>query len=237
MTHHDNSRKILRCVMLVGLLLTGESAMSLETPEYTVLYSDGDIEYRQYNAYLVSETIVSPEDGYKSAGNEGFRRLFRYITGNNNAQSDIAMTAPVEYQTADEKLSSEKIKMTMPVQRQISDEGWRVSFMLPSKYTLETAPAPSDPRVQIREVPGQLVAVLRYSGRWTSKNAAKKEALLFAALADESLTVLSEVKTALYNAPYTPPFMRRNEVMVEVDRLPAAAIDAMQASAEGVASY
>ncbi|MDH3978028.1 MAG: heme-binding protein [Gammaproteobacteria bacterium] len=211
--------------------------MSLETPEYTVLYSDGQIEYRQYDAYLISETIIKPEDGYKSAGNEGFRRLFRYITGNNKAQSDIAMTAPVEYQPANEKFSSEKIEMTTPVQRELSDEGWRVSFMLPSKYTMETAPVPSDPRVQIREVPGQLMAVLRYSGRWTSKNAAKKEAQLYETLAGQSLTVLSEVKTALYNAPYTPPFMRRNEVMVEVDRLPAAAIDDLQASAEGVASY
>ena len=140
--------------VFAALLLVGESAMSIEQPDYTVVYTDGDIEYRQYEPYLVSETVISNVSDYNSAGNEGFRRLFRYITGANESRQKIAMTAPVA------QARSEKIEMTAPVQQGRSAEGWRVSFMLPSQYSLETAPMPTDPRVTVREVPGRLVAVL-----------------------------------------------------------------------------
>ncbi len=183
-----------------------------------IVFKDGNIEYRQYEPYLVSETLIKQADSYKAAGNEGFRRLFRYITGGNTGNNKIAMTVPVA-QTA----SSEKIAMTAPVQQTESAEGWRVAFMLPSEYTLETAPQPTDNRVTIREVPGRLTAVFRYSGRWTERNYAKNQAALLAALSKESITPTGEVQSALYNAPYTPPFLRRNEVLVEIDRLPAAA--------------
>ena len=192
--------------------------MSLEQPDFTVLYTNGDIEYRQYEDYLVAETLVQTADGFKAAGNEGFRRLFSYISGANSSREEIAMTAPVEREPR-----GESIAMTAPVQQDPSAEGWRVAFMLPSQYTLETAPIPSDDRVQIRRVPGRLMAALRYSGRWTEKNFSKKAEALRAAVDADSVTPIGEFQSAAYDPPFMPPFMRRNEVMVEVDRLPDAA--------------
>jgi len=218
MTRTIKAVLIVGAVVFASLVYIGVSFMSLEQPNYSVVFKDGNIEYRQYEPYLVSETVIEQADSYKDAGNEGFRRLFRYITGGNTGNNKIAMTVPVA-QTA----SSEKIAMTAPVQQTESAEGWRVAFMLPSDYTLETAPKPTDNRVTIREVPGRLTAVFRYSGRWTERNYAKSQAALLAALSKESITPTGEVQSALYNAPYTPPFLRRNEVLVEIDRLPAAA--------------
>lgn len=207
--------------------------MSLEQPDYTVVYKDGDIEYRQYEPYLVSETVIQNTGDYNDAGNEGFRRLFRYITGSNQAQAKIAMTAPVA-QTPQAEKTGEKIAMTAPVQQGESAEGWRVAFMLPTEYTLETAPVPTDERVQIKAMPGRLMAVLRYSGRWTESNFEKKQDALRDVIDGESIDRIGEFQSAFYNPPYTPPFMRRNEVMVEVNRVPAAA---EQASAEQLAAF
>ena len=107
--------------------------------------------------------------------------------------------------------------------------------MLPKQYTLDSAPVPIDPRVRIRQVPGRLMAVIRYSGRWTEQNFADKSAALRRALDEESVTQLGEMQSALYNAPYTPPFMRRNEVMVNVNSVPAGADE--QFSARQLAAY
>jgi hypothetical protein len=203
--------------------------MSTEQPDYTVLFSDGDVEYRQYDPYLVAETVIEQVGDYKAAGNEGFRRLFRYITGNNQSQSKVAMTVPVA-----QDATGENIAMTKPVQSDASPDGWRVAFMLPSKYTLETAPVPTDPRVNIREVPGRLMAVVTYSGRWTERNFEKRKAQLEAALSANETVAVGKVQSAVYDPPYMPPFMRRNEVMVQVKQLPASADEA---SLQRVAAY
>jgi hypothetical protein len=210
-----------RPALAVSLLLFGVSAMSYEQPGYTVLYKDGDIEYRQYEPYLVSETVIENADDYKEAGNEGFRRLFRYITGSNESQAKIAMTTPVAATPG--KATSEKIEMTAPVQQGQSAEGWTVSFMLPTKYTLETAPVPEDPRVYIREVPGRLVAAYQFSGRWTEKNYSRSQDLLIESVKADDVNTQGEPERAAYNAPFSLPFLRRNEVMIAVDGLPAAA--------------
>jgi hypothetical protein len=199
-------------MVIAALLLTGQTALALgfEKPEYTLVYLDGDIEYRQYESYFVSESVVIEHNGeYKEAGLEGVNRLLSYIRGDNqNAEK-----------------SSEKISMTLPIEQTMSPEGWSVALMLPGKYTLETAPKPTDPRVRIREVPGRLMAVLRYSGRWTEKNFSGKMSELRKAVESQSVETVGEMHTALYNPPIMPPFMRRNEVMVEVNNLPEAAAD------------
>jgi hypothetical protein len=215
-------------VLIAGFLFAGESAMSYEQPEYTVLYENDDVEYRQYEPYLVSETVIENSDDSKDAGNEGFRRLFKYITGANQGQAKISMTAPVS------QAPSEKISMTVPVQQGESADGWRVSFMLPTEYTLETAPVPTDSRVYVREVPGRLMAVLQFSGRWTEKNYTRSQTELMESVNAESIDAIGEMQRAAYNAPFSLPFLRRNEVMVAVDRLPAAA---EQAEGQQLAAY
>jgi hypothetical protein len=190
--------------------------MSIEKPKYTVVMKSGGIEYREYEPYMVAETVVTDE--FSDAGNEGFRRLFRYISGDNMVQEKIAMTVPVERAPA-----SEKIAMTAPVERAPSANGWRVSFVVPSQYTLDTVPVPSDPRVKIRQVPARVVAALRYSGRWTNRNHSEKRSTLLDAIDSSGTRAVGMVSSAVYNQPFTPKFMRRNEVMVEIDRLPANA--------------
>lgn len=209
---------VVGAVVLAGVLYIGVNTVGLEQPGYRVVFEADGIEYRQYEPYLVSETVIEAASSYKAAGNEGFRRLFRYISGGNSGENKIAMTVPVA-QTA----PSEKIAMTAPVQQTEFGEGWRVAFMLPSQYTLDTAPKPTDSRVTIREIPGRLTAVSRYSGRWTAANYEKKRAVLLAALEQAAVTPVGDVQSALYNGPFTPPFLRRNEVVVEIDRLPPEA--------------
>ncbi len=192
--------------------------MAIEQPKYEVAYTDGDVEYRQYEPYLVAETEVTDAGDFDAAGNEGFRRLFRYITGRNDGGSDIAMTAPV---TQDKKGAN--IAMTAPVAQDPSADGWRIAFMLPSEFTMDVAPRPTDKRIYIRQVPGKLVATLRFSGRWTTRNYERYKAELAQSLQASGVSAVSEPMVARYDPPYTPPFLRRNEITVQVNQWPAAA--------------
>jgi len=214
-------RKFGSAALAALVLVAGGNAMAIETPQYTVEFTDCDVEYRRYQSYLVAETLIEDVSGFKAAGNEGFRRLFRYITGANDGGESISMTAPVARSAKD----GAKIAMTAPVQRAADPGGELVSFMLPSKYTMATAPQPTDPRVQVREVPERLVAVVRYRGRWSDSNYQENRKVLLASVDAAGVTPEGVVESALYDPPYTPPFMRRNEVMVEVSRLPAAVSD------------
>lgn len=189
--------------------------MSYEEPRYAVLRRLGKIEYRQYEPALFAETVIEGSFGFAAAGNEGFRRLFRYIAGGNTSRSRIAMTVPVS-----QARQGEKIAMTVPVRQDAAANGFRVAFMLPRKYTLDTAPVPADPRVRVTAVPGRLMAVLRYSGRWTGRNDRAHQNELLAGLASAGIRTAAEPVLSRYNAPLSLPFLRRNEVSVEIDRLP-----------------
>ena len=200
------------------LILFTLPAVALEKPEYEVLYQDGKIEYRLYQPYIVAQTNVSVEDEYNGASNEGFRRLFKYITGANNTDIDIAMTAPVQMNMDN---AGEKIAMTAPVQQKSNGDFLQVAFMLPSEFNMDTAPAPTDKRVFIRKIPGRIMAVIRYSGRWTDRNRAKYEKRLRENLQSHGIDTFSGAETAAYNPPFTPPFLRRNEIMLEVREHPS----------------
>jgi hypothetical protein len=188
--------------------------MAIEEPRFRVLERDGAFELREYAPYLIAETRV--EAGFTDAGNVAFRRLFRYISGENTAQQKIAMTAPVTQSSAAK--SGEKIAMTAPVAQQADGDAYRVAFVVPAKYTLDTVPRPRDPTVQIRAVPAQLIASWRYSGRWTERNYREHEAELRAAIAARNLKVTGEPTLARYNPPFMPSFLRRNEVLIPVTR-------------------
>ena len=110
--------------------------------------------------------------------------------------------------------------MTAPVQRLPTTQGWKVAFMLPSQYAIDDAPVPVDPRVVIRPMPERLMAVLRYSGRWTERNLVKYEQRLRERLQEHGIEVMGVTESAAYNPPFTPPFMRRNEIMVKVEGYP-----------------
>jgi len=186
--------------------------MAIEEVSYTVLEKGKDFELRHYEPYIVAETLV--EGDFSEVGNEGFRRLFAYISGNNRSRQSIAMTAPVS-QVAD----SEKIAMTAPVNQQEQDGKWRITFTMPAQYTLATLPEPLDQRVVLRQVPGKLMAALKYSGTWSRSRYEEKKALLEKALQEHDLMPLGEPVFARYNPPFMPWFLRRNEVLMPVERV------------------
>jgi hypothetical protein len=197
-------------VALATLWLTSGVAVAIEKPEYEIVTSDGDFEVRRYAAMILAETRV--ESDFEEAGNEAFRRLFGYISGDNTAQSKIAMTAPVVQEP-----SSEKIAMTAPVLQESGSSGWSVAFVVPAEYSWETAPRPNDPRVTLRLVPERTVAAVRFSGTWDEERFATRETALRSKLAEHGLQPTGAAIYARYNPPFTPWFMRRNEVMIPVE--------------------
>jgi hypothetical protein len=200
-----------------ALLLWGAHAMATEEPEYRVVETYPEFELRRYAPYLVAETEVTGQ--FDGVGSQAFRILADYIFGKNRAQTKMEMTAPVSQKPAAE--AGERIAMTAPVTQQPASaaeaDSYRVSFVMPSGYTLETLPEPEDPRVQLREVPGRLMAARRYSGRWTEANYRENEAALLRAVDEAGLTPIADPVYARYNSPFSLWFLRRNEVLVEVE--------------------
>jgi hypothetical protein len=176
----------------------------VEQAKYEVLKKIGKIEIRRY-----PRLVIARVDGY---GDGGFNLLFRFITGNNRQKSDIAMTAPVV---------SEEIAMTAPV---LSEKG-SIAFIMPDGFTLETTPEPLDDRVKTVELPERVVAALRFSGRWSNSLFQKKTEELLTEIEKAGLKVASQVFSMRYNGPFTPWFLRRNEVAAEVE-LPQPALNA-----------
>jgi hypothetical protein len=187
------------------------TGMALEEARYTVLEREGDFELRQYEPQIVAETLV--EGDFQEVGNEGFRRLYDYISGKNRKQQDIPMTAPVSQEGA-----SEKLPMTAPVNQEQVGGKWRITFLMPSQYTLETLPEPLDARVQLTKVPGKLMAAFGYSGTWSRGRYEEKEKRLKELIRQKGLIIVGAPVFARYNPPFMPWFLRRNEVLIPVAR-------------------
>lgn len=202
----------LLAVLAVALSLIGGPAMAIEQPRHTVEQADGRIELRRYAPYLVAEVEVGGDQ--KRAVEAGFRKLAGYIFGANQGKAKIAMTAPVAQARA---TKGEKIAMTAPVAQTPTGAGrWTVQFMMPSAYGLDTLPRPNDPDVKFRQVPARRMAVLTYSGVANAKNFAERTGELNAWIKARGLTPRGEPVLAQYDPPWTPWFMRRNEVQIEV---------------------
>jgi hypothetical protein len=196
--------------LAAGLLMLAPAlARAVEEAEYRVLKQDGAIELREYAPSIVAETVVDAD--FEDAGNRAFRKLFRYIDGHNAAQQEIAMTAPVSQSPA-----GRKIEMTAPVGQSPADGGWAVSFMMPSSYTMDTIPRPSDPSVQLRAVPSHRAAVIRYSGFWSEGRYREHLQELASWIVAQGLERSGDPVWARYDPPFKPWFMRRNEILIPV---------------------
>ena len=198
-------------LLAVSSLLVPKSAMSIEKANYTVLEKEDDFELRQYEPQIVAETYV--EGGLEDVGNAGFRRLYAYITGDNKKKQSISMTAPVG-----QEASSEKIAMTAPVSQEKKDDQWRITFLMPAEYTLETLPEPLDEQVKLAIVPGRLMAAVRYSGTWSEEGYEENKSLLEEYIQKRGLTVAGAPVWARYDPPFMPWFLRRNEVLIPIEK-------------------
>lgn len=186
--------------------------MSVEQPAYETLKQDSGFELRRYNGYILAHVDV--EADFDTALNEGFRVLFNYITGHNKVRSKIPMTAPV---TEEIGASSENISMTVPVTMEPRREGvYRIGFIMPGRYTLETLPKPDSESIGFTEVPDHDVAVVRFSGHSHEPKVKEKMGELKEWLRVNSLVPKSNFRLARYDPPWIPGFMRHNEVMVDV---------------------
>jgi DNA gyrase inhibitor GyrI len=199
---------LFNSLFLAGCSLFG--IQSEDSPTYSLAESEDAFEIRHYQPYLIAQTEDS--GNYDAATKESFYRLFEYISGKNQGQQKIAMTAPVQQQP-----KAETIKMTAPVFQEKSGKVWTMAFVLPAQYNAETAPKPTDPKVSIKTVPEKRVAVLRFTGFINEENVAEKKAELMARLKQKQIKTLSEPISAGYNPPWTIPFLRRNEIHVDIE--------------------
>ena len=203
--------KPMLAAILVLMTLAG-CAMAVEEPAFKEVSRDGAFEVRDYPALVAAEVTVA--GAQKEAASKGFRLLAGYIFGANKRRQGIAMTAPVGQQAA-----SEKIAMTAPVAQTENAAGtWLVRFTMPSTYSLQTLPTPDDARVKLRTIAPARFAVLRFSGLAQPGDVAEKSKQLLAWVKSHGLRATGSVILAQYNPPWTVWFLRRNEVMVEVDR-------------------
>ena len=202
-----------RIVACSGVLVLATTSMAIEEPSYEVLERASAYEVRRYAPYLVAEVDV--EGDFGEAGNKAFRLLSGYIFGENQTEEKMSMTAPVESRPKEEGV---RMSMTAPVisATSVSDE-YTYAFVMQRKYTLDTLPQPRDPRIRLEEHPGRGMAARRYSGRWTEENYRKNEAKLMEALFADGRRPIGAPILARYNSPFTPWFMRRNEVMVQIE--------------------
>jgi len=188
----------------------------VEHPAYTVVKRGEGFELRGYAKRLVAEVEVTGDP--RQATDAGFRVLAGFIFGNNVRAEEVAMTAPV-----DRRAASEKIAMTAPVDRQRRGDRWIITFTMPGKYTQTTLPRPKDARVQIRELPAVTFAVRQFSGAPNEQGVQKEIAALRQAVAAAGLAVVDAPPVfSRYDPPWTPSFMRRNEVMLEIAAKPVA---------------
>jgi len=201
--------------VLTTLFLAGCSVFgirSADEPNYQVLNDYGHIQIRQYPVLDVAQTEVTAD--YKNSSSQGFQRLAGYIFGNNKKQQKIAMTAPVI-----QEQEAETMAMTAPVIQQKSGAVWLMAFVLPADYSVSTAPAPLNSAVLIKEIPGKKVAVIRYSGSLSEQGIEEKSKELYNWLSKQGYRAISPSRSAAYDPPWTLPFLRRNEVHIDIESL------------------
>ena len=180
-------KKIL--LILISVITLNSQSMAYEEANYKVVKENKNYEIRKYSDRLVIET--------NSIQGNGFRKLFNYISGNNEQK--------------------EEIKMTVPVTQEIKNGNMTMQFYLPLKFNKDNAPKPSNAEIEILTIEGGYYAVIKYSGRSSDKNFLKNKDILEKELKQDNITVLSPPISASYNSPFTLPVLKRNEVMYRVN--------------------
>ena len=196
--------KISKYPLIIALftIIYTNISMALEEPKYQILKSNNNYEIREYNDRLAVEVTYSNEDS-------GFRYLFNYISGENTTSEKVNMTVPVT--------QSVKIDMTAPVTQSKKDGKLVMQFYLPSKFTLNNAPKPTNSRVSLVVLEGGIYAVIKYSGRVTDKNFQKHYKKLKEYLIKDNINFVEPAIKATFDGPFTLPILRRNEVMMKIN--------------------
>lgn len=196
-------------LLAAALLLVAPAVRAIEEPAFEVVHTSADLELRRYASYHIVSTPAG--SAFEDTGDVGFRPLFRYISGNNAAGTNMAMTAPV-LQTRD-------------------DKDWRLAFVVPAEFGTERIPAPTAPGMQVETVVGGLYAVRRFSGGWGETRFLEQETQLQAALIARGLVSCGPTRYARYDPPFKPSFLRRNEILIPVAEDECAAISEVAAAA------
>jgi hypothetical protein len=216
-----NKRKLQGAFLFLISLFLASTAMAIEIPKYSVLESSNSFELRAYEPLILAEVQV--EGHLDDASSQGFRLIAAYIFGKNQANDKISMTAPVTIESKSTE-SGQKIAMTVPVTIQAGNskggvstkKSWTVSFVMPSEYTLATLPKPLDPKVLIKELPAEKKAVISFSGFYSEDKVTEKTKALQDWIKEKNWQSIGEPQFARYNPPWTLPFLRRNEVLIQV---------------------
>ena len=202
---------IVRFILVLGLTFTG-TAMAIEEPRYFVLENTPPFELRSYEPMIVAEVQVDGD--LDTASRQGFQLIAAYIFGKNQVNDSTDSGAPIMIEERPSK--SAKIAMTAPVIVENSAERWTVSFVMPAEYTLATLPKPLDPRVQIRTLPAVKKAVIQFTGFYNSQKVTEKTIELEGWIRANNLQAIGSPQFARYNPPWTLPFLRRNEILINV---------------------
>ncbi len=205
----------LRMILGLILLIFTVNAMATTEPKFDLLEKSDNYELRQYHPMIIAEVLVDGD--MEQASGKGFRLIADYIFGNNQSKSGqstkIAMTAPVTLQP-----KSEKIAMTAPVTMASEAGKWRVNFVMPAEYTMDTLPTPNNSQVILRQISARKVAVLRFSGLVNAEKTTQRTKELLNWMTTKKLQAsTTEPELARYNPPWTLPFLRRNEIMIQYD--------------------
>ena len=198
--------KITIFLITFFFLTTFQSAMAIETPNYTVKMSHNNYEIRSYPSMLVAEvTVMGDRD---QASTRGFRKLAAFIFGDNISSESISMTSPVS-----QRKVSEKIAMTSPVLQKQTEKGqWIVNFMMPGKYNKQSLPVPLDDDIRIIETEPYSTVSIRFSGSASKRNLKDHQNKLDEFLLSRKIDITGEPEYAFYDAPFVPPMFRRNEI-------------------------
>tara|TARA_B100001248_G_scaffold236141_1_gene199360 strand:+ start:313 stop:1017 length:705 start_codon:yes stop_codon:yes gene_type:complete len=200
---------LLLSVLTFGAAMIGPIMSNVEVPAYKILKKEQNIEIRQYPPLIIAE--VKTAGSRQASISDGFRILANFIFGNNEGEKQLSMNGPITQQ------EGIKIAMTAPVQQEKTDAEWATSFIMPSKFSIDTIPNPINDRIKIIQIPSKRYAVITFSGRSTEENLSKQTNELEKYMNRSSYSKAGNAKYAFYNPPWTLPFLRRNEVQFELN--------------------